>query len=115
MLHGRCRHRSFPARAVEKTANLTFTARVQGWFDFPVPAQTGSKGLDWVPSGRRSMRRQRNLAFSLVLMCCLVAAGKDKKKILLPDDVLEARTVLVVVDPDAGVAIDAPTANRTAQ
>jgi hypothetical protein len=48
-------------------------------------------------------------------MCCLAAAAKDKKKILLPDDVLEARTVLVVVDPDAGVAVDDPLANRNTQ
>ena len=33
---------------------------------------------------------------------------------MLPTDVLEARTVLVVVDPDAGIAIDAPNANRAA-
>jgi hypothetical protein len=61
------------------------------------------------------MRCYRRIAFSLLLMSCLVAAGKDKKKILLPYDVLEARTVLVVVDPDAGVALDAPPANLTAQ
>ncbi|HEY2470400.1 MAG TPA: hypothetical protein VGI45_21575 [Terracidiphilus sp.] len=63
------------------------------------------------------MRHQRVLAGSLVLaMCCTVAAGKDKKKkILLPADVLQARTVLVVVDPEAGVSPDAPYANRTAQ
>jgi hypothetical protein len=48
-------------------------------------------------------------------MCCLAAAAKDKKKILLPDDILEARTVLVVVDRDAGVAVDDPLANRKAQ
>jgi hypothetical protein len=61
------------------------------------------------------MRYHRRLAFPLLLICCLVAAGKDKKKIILPKDVLEARTVLVVVDPDAGIALEAPNANRTAQ
>ena len=61
------------------------------------------------------MRYQRRAAFSLVLMCCLVAAGKDKKKIILPADVLEAKTVLVVIDPGAGMAMDAPSANRIAQ
>lgn len=61
------------------------------------------------------MRYHRSVAFSLLLVCCLVAAGKDKKKSLLPTDILEARTVLVVVAPDAGMAIDAPNANRTAQ
>ena len=61
------------------------------------------------------MRYHRSLAFSLLLICCLVAAGKDKKKIILPNDVLEARTVLVVVDPNAGIDVEAPNANRTAQ
>jgi hypothetical protein len=63
------------------------------------------------------MRCQRALALSLVLgMFCAAAIAKDKKKkILLPADVLEARTVLVVVDPDAGMSPEAPYANRTAQ
>lgn len=61
------------------------------------------------------MRYQRSLSVSLLVVCCLAAAGKDKKKIILPADVLQARTVLVVIDPDAGIAIDAPMANRTAQ
>ena len=62
------------------------------------------------------MRWQGVLATSLLVMCCTVASGKDKKKkILLPADVLQARTVLVVIDPDAGTQLDAPTANRTAQ
>jgi hypothetical protein len=63
------------------------------------------------------MRYPRSLALSLslLLVCCLVAAGKDKKKVLLPADVLEARSVLVVIDPDAGLAVEAPMANRTAQ
>ena len=61
------------------------------------------------------MRYHRSLAFSLLLICCLVAFGKDKKKIILPKDVLEAKTVLVVIDPDAGIAVEAPNANRTAQ
>jgi hypothetical protein len=61
------------------------------------------------------MRYQKSLSLSMLLVCCLVAAGKDKKKVILPADVLQARSVLVVVDPDAGLAIDAPMANRTAQ
>jgi hypothetical protein len=62
------------------------------------------------------MRYRRSLAlFSITLICCLTAAAKDKKKVLLPADVLEARTVLVVIDPQAGVNVDAPLANRTAQ
>lgn len=61
------------------------------------------------------MEYRKSLVLSLLLVSCLVAAGKDKKKVVLPTDVLEAKTVLVVVDPDAGVALDAPVANRTAQ
>jgi hypothetical protein len=45
----------------------------------------------------------------------VVAAGKDKKKVVLPDDVLEARTVLVVIDPQAGVPLDAPNTNINAR
>lgn len=61
------------------------------------------------------MRYIRTLAVSALVICSLAAAGKDKKKVLLPEDVLRARTVLVVIDPDAGEAMDAPMANRTAQ
>ena len=60
------------------------------------------------------MRCFRIAAFSLLLICPMVAPAKNKKKILLPEDVLEARTVLVVVDPGAGIALDAPNANRKA-
>ena len=60
--------------------------------------------------------RHRILAASLgVLICCGFAAGKDKKRVLLPDDVLEARTVLVVIDPDAGISPESPNANRAAR
>lgn len=63
------------------------------------------------------MRRQRFFAVSLVLvLCCAIATAKGKKKkILLPADILQARTVLVVVDPDAGMSPEAPYANRKAQ
>lgn len=61
------------------------------------------------------MRLPKSLAFSLLLLCCVLAAGKGKKKVLLPEDVLQARTVLVVVDPEAGMAIDDPNVNNTAR
>ena len=61
------------------------------------------------------MPRPRSLAFSLILIGCLTAAAKDKKKVVLPTDILDAKKVLVVVDPEAGVALEAPNANRTAQ
>jgi hypothetical protein len=43
------------------------------------------------------------------------AKDKDKKKASLPDYVLKASTVLVVVMPDAGEPIDQPMANSTAR
>jgi hypothetical protein len=61
------------------------------------------------------MKIHKIAAFSLLWISCLSATGKDKKKALLPADVLNARTVLVVIDPESGIALDAPTANRTAQ
>lgn len=58
------------------------------------------------------MLRRKALAAPL-LLCCLVANGKDKKN-LLPLDVLKAHSVVVMVDPDAGVDAHDPNANRTA-
>ena len=60
------------------------------------------------------MRCLQIVAVPLLLISPIFVTAKNKKKILLPTDVLEARTVLVVVDPDAGIAIDAPNANRAA-
>jgi hypothetical protein len=55
---------------------------------------------------------------SLVLVVALVvvpAGAKDKKKSSLPEDILRATTVRVVVSPDAGEPIDHPMANATAR
>ncbi len=57
------------------------------------------------------------------LSCCLFLTllvvptlnGKDKKKPSLPDLVLSARTVVVVIRPDAGEPLDQPGANATAR
>jgi len=72
-------------------------------------------GLDLVRLGGRPVLNKRTFGVSILLLSCLAAAGKDKKKVLLPADVLHARTVLVVVDPDAGVDVQDPNANRTAR
>lgn len=61
------------------------------------------------------MRSPRVLVMFLLPLCCTLAAGKGKNKIILPEEVLRAETVLVVIDPDAGVAPDAPLANQTAR
>src|SRR5215467_11084480 len=55
------------------------------------------------------------LLLPLVLALCLVAGAKDKKKVTLPYDVLQARTVLVVIQPNAGEPLNDPSANRRAQ
>ena len=54
---------------------------------------------------------------TLTLIALLVcpAAPKDKKKLVLPADVLRARTVLVVIDPDAGEPLGQPQANAMAR
>src|SRR5262249_32389690 len=52
------------------------------------------------------------LGVAALLGC--IASANDKKKPTLPAAILNARTVAVVIDPDAGVSPDAPLANRTA-
>jgi hypothetical protein len=61
------------------------------------------------------MTARKGFTVSVLLLFCLVGAAKDKKKGLLPADVLEARTVLVMIDPAAGIAIEDPNANRMAR
>jgi hypothetical protein len=61
------------------------------------------------------MLYRKSLAICVLLLSCLVATAKDKKKALLPADILRAQTVVVVVDPNAGMDVQNPNANRTAQ
>ena len=58
---------------------------------------------------------RKGLTASMLLLWCLMGAAKDKKKVLLPADVLEARTALVIVDPNAGIVVEHPNANRMAR
>ena len=58
---------------------------------------------------------KRAVALFFLLAGCIAAPGKDRKPTLLPADVLQARTVMVLIDPEAGTALDAPYANRTAR
>ncbi len=61
--------------------------------------------------------------FSLILLATILLAtllavpanAKDKKKSSLPEYVLRASTVLVVVSPGAGEPVDNPMANATAR
>lgn len=61
------------------------------------------------------MRCLKCLAVSVLLLSCLIARAGDKKKDLLPADVVRAQTVLVLVDPQAAIDPQHPNANRTAQ
>lgn len=61
------------------------------------------------------MVNPRTFAVPLLLLSCVVAAAKDKKKMVLPADVLQARTVLVIVDPAAALTVEDPRANRAAR
>src|SRR6516164_8333373 len=61
-----------------------------------------------------SVRASMVLPF-LSLLLVTQAQAKNKKKQLLPEDVLRAETVLVVIHPEAGEPLTNPRANRTAQ
>jgi len=61
------------------------------------------------------MRGTKYIALAVLTMGCLIADGKNKKKVLLPADIVQAQTAFVMVDPDAGAQVDAPLANTTAR
>jgi hypothetical protein len=61
------------------------------------------------------MLRSAILAAAVFVVSFHAAHGKDKKKQTLPADILQARTVLVIVDPNAGVDVTDPNANRLAR
>ena len=60
------------------------------------------------------MARRWSPLIPLFLIVIPLAPAKDKKEIL-PAYVLEAKTVLVVIDPNAGFSSSNPNENRTAQ
>lgn len=61
------------------------------------------------------MSARMGIFLFIVLVVAPLAHAKNKKKQVLPDYVLKAQTVLVVIHPDAGEPLTNPTANRTAQ
>jgi hypothetical protein len=62
-----------------------------------------------------SLRRALFLALVLLAVPVANAKDKDKKKVILPDYVLKARTVLIVINPEAGVSPQNPNANWVAR
>jgi hypothetical protein len=61
------------------------------------------------------MLRRGSLFLLLSVLLTLTSAAKNKKKMILPADVLQAKSVLVVIDPDAGATVEDPLANRVAR
>lgn len=61
------------------------------------------------------MSGRMSIFFLVLLVLAPLADAKNKKKQALPDYVIKAQTVLVVIHPDAGEPLTNPTANRTAQ
>jgi hypothetical protein len=53
--------------------------------------------------------------FALAALLEIPATAKDKKKVELPEDILRAQTVRVMIDPDAGEPLDQPQANAIAR
>jgi hypothetical protein len=61
------------------------------------------------------MLRRMHVLFLLLPVFTFVTIAGGKKKSSLPPYVLTARTVVVLIDPDAGTSVKAPLANKTAQ
>jgi hypothetical protein len=61
------------------------------------------------------MSKRAPALFTLGLLLTPFIFAKDKPKSTLPAYVLHARTIVVIIDPKAGVSIDDPQANQVAQ
>jgi len=61
------------------------------------------------------MSSSLRIALVLVLLSTLPVIAKNKKKPTLPDLILKAQTVYVVIPPDAGEPLTDPTGNATAE
>jgi hypothetical protein len=61
------------------------------------------------------MSLRRALFLTLVVLSVPLGNAKDKKKVVLPDYVLKAQTVLIVISPDAGTSLQNPNANWVAR
>ncbi|HTT21720.1 MAG TPA: hypothetical protein VMG82_22520 [Candidatus Sulfotelmatobacter sp.] len=61
------------------------------------------------------MSRRLSLLFPLALLLIVPATAKDKKKSQIPEYILRAQSVRVVIDPEAGEPLYQPNANATAR
>src|SRR5207237_5709337 len=82
------------------------------WSEAPMSLKLATR-LSRTARGHSSLA---TVAAVLVLSCFAAhLAGKDKKKVVLPPAVLKARTVAVIIEPDAGMSVSDPLANKTAR
>lgn len=60
---------------------------------------------------------RKRVSFLLLVALVVLPAGfaKDKSKLTLPSYILKAKTVSVLIDPNSGVDVKDPQANRVAQ
>jgi hypothetical protein len=65
--------------------------------------------------GKRPRLAGTIIAMALLVMLAGIANAKKKEKVYLPDYVLKAQTVLVVILPNSGEPMNDPFANRTTQ
>jgi len=61
------------------------------------------------------MRVRVRVIFPLFVVSASLAFAGNNKKSILPAYVVNARTALVLIDPDAGTSMSAPLANKKAQ
>jgi hypothetical protein len=61
------------------------------------------------------MQRRVSAVLMTSLFVTMCAVAKNKAEKTLPDYILRARTVAVLVDPSAGIDVDDPRANQVAQ
>src|SRR5579859_949272 len=61
------------------------------------------------------MKRRIPALLAMSLLLATFGLAKDKAKGTLPTYLLNARTVLVLIDPEAGVSLDDPKANEVAR
>jgi hypothetical protein len=61
------------------------------------------------------MTTRQRVALLAFVLCLISIAAVAKKKPQVPTFVLNAHTVCVIIDPDAGTSLNDPLANKTAQ
>ncbi|HEY2823336.1 MAG TPA: hypothetical protein VGJ06_19990 [Candidatus Acidoferrum sp.] len=61
------------------------------------------------------MTVRKRVALLVILLSLSISLAIAKKKAQVPDYILKAHTVCVIIDPDAGTSLSDPLGNKTAQ